>query len=173
MRASPFGAISKWELALPGRPVSVCDTRMSSGAQAADPSASGAPAGTAAAGMSASSASRLTMLSRRWSLTPVPTRRSGLRGVRHARATRRESGFSQVLGQRQVVRAQERQLVPVAALKCDPPVHHMEEPTTSQAAGVAPLKDSPLALGEEILDDAVHPGRGKPGGEHLPYGLAL
>src|SRR5437660_1123265 len=43
----------------------------------------------------------------------------------------------------------------------------MEEPATSQTVGVPPLKDRPLPLFEDVLNDAVHFCRGKSGREHL------
>src|SRR5438270_3658818 len=60
-----------------------------------------------------------------------------------------------------------KNLVPIAALKSNVAVDHMEEPATSQPVGVPPLKDRPLPLFEDVLNDAVHFCRGKSGREHL------
>src|SRR5437763_12348892 len=60
-----------------------------------------------------------------------------------------------------------KNVVPIAALKSNVAVDHMEEAATSQTVGVPPLKDRPLPLFEDVVNEAVHFCRGKSGREHL------
>ena len=50
-------------------------------------------------------------------------------------------------------------------MKPDLAVHDMEEAAATEAAGVAPFEDRPLAVLEEILWDTVHGGGGKSSGK--------
>ena len=58
--------------------------------------------------------------------------------------------------QRQALRAQEGELVPVPALEHEPVVADLEEPATAQAERLAPLQDGLLAVFEDLLDDTPH-----------------
>src|SRR5262245_11215912 len=51
---------------------------------------------------------------------------------------------------------QERQLVPVASLELDKRIPHMEETAPTKSKGVPPLQNRPLAILEQILDEAHH-----------------
>ncbi len=55
---------------------------------------------------------------------------------------------------------QERELVPIAALKLDPAVDNVKEAATAKAERVLPFKNRPFAVFEQVLDDADHFGGG-------------
>lgn len=58
--------------------------------------------------------------------------------------------------QRQTVRTQKGQLVPVAALEHNPATDDVEESTASQTERIPPFKDAPLAVLEDVFDLANH-----------------
>ena len=60
------------------------------------------------------------------------------------------------------------ELVEVATLKDDLVVADMEEATSAQAIGVAPFKDGPVSILEDVLDQAGHRGSAEFDLEHLP-----
>src|SRR5579871_2021886 len=76
------------------------------------------------------------------------------------------------IGLRQAVELEERQLVPIAPLKCDLPINDMEEPASAQSLRVPPFQDGPLAVFEEIFPDANHLGHLEAGLEHRANRLA-
>src|SRR5215510_6903354 len=69
--------------------------------------------------------------------------------------------------ERQPMRAKKGQLVPVAALKHDLSGDNVEEPAAAKIQGVAPLKDGPFAVFEDVLDYADPLRRGETDSEHL------
>src|SRR5215475_2799834 len=72
---------------------------------------------------------------------------------------------------RQPLQAQERQLVPVAALERDLPLDDVEKAAAAQAQRVAPLENRPLAVLEQVFHDAHHLCGGESRGEHLADGV--
>src|SRR4051812_37463166 len=60
----------------------------------------------------------------------------------------------------------ERELVPVATLERDAAFDDAEEPAAAQPKRIAPLQDRPLAVLEQVLDDARHRGRRELALEH-------
>jgi hypothetical protein len=66
------------------------------------------------------------------------------------------------------MKAEKGELIPIASLKDDAPIDHAEEPTTTEPQRIAPFQDRPLAVFEEILNDASHRGLLELLREHLP-----
>jgi hypothetical protein len=73
---------------------------------------------------------------------------------------------------RQALGAQEAELVPVASLEDDLSVDDVEEPAATQAEGVAPFENGPLAVLEQVFHHADHLGLLEAGREHPAKGLA-
>jgi hypothetical protein len=52
----------------------------------------------------------------------------------------------------------ESEVVPITALEPDATFHYLEEATPAEAHRISPLEDSPVAVLEQVLDDAGHIG---------------
>ena len=94
--------------------------------------------------------------------------------LRSATSNQECDSVSLLRRERQTVHAQERQLVPLAGLELDERAPHAEEAASAQSEGVPPLEDRPLAVLEQVLDDADHSCAREFSREHGPNGgLAL
>src|SRR5262245_8919142 len=71
----------------------------------------------------------------------------------------------------QSVQFQERQLVPISALERDLVGLNLKEAATTQAEGVAPFENRPIAVFEKIFDAAHHRGGRKLSFEHRADGF--
>ena len=70
----------------------------------------------------------------------------------------------------EALQPKEGKLVEVATLEDDPVVEDLEEAAATQAIGVAPFKDGPVSILEDVLDQARHRGPAEFDLEHLPDG---
>jgi len=52
------------------------------------------------------------------------------------------------------VQTEEREFIPIAALEDDLVVEDVKEAATAQAFGIAPFKNRPFAVGEQVFRDA-------------------
>src|SRR5581483_319437 len=67
---------------------------------------------------------------------------------------------------RQLVHSEKRQLVPIAALKSNCAVFHLEKSAAAQAQRIAPFQYGPLTVLEDVLHNAVHVRNRKLSREH-------
>src|SRR5215472_6291920 len=71
---------------------------------------------------------------------------------------RRELLLRACFRQGEVVKLEERQLVPVAALEHNFPINNVKEPASAQAERIAPFENAPFAIFKDVFRNAHHFG---------------
>lgn len=73
---------------------------------------------------------------------------------------------------RNALQPEERQLIEITALEHDLIVAHVEKAAAAKTVGIAPLQGRPLAVAEQVLDDAGHLRAAEFDLEHSPDRVA-
>ena len=67
----------------------------------------------------------------------------------------------------QSMHPQERESIPIAALKNDFPVLHVKKAAAAQTLGIPPLQNDPFAVFKDVFRNAMHRRGGQLAREHL------